>query len=103
MGDFICIPCTMSSLIRTKQGKFLLSEALNLNDISINSKLINIGDALDIPIKEINDNDYKLVINGSKINNNYNIKDKVLFVKNCDFIAIYKTIDKQLFCYKMLK
>lgn len=102
MGDYLDIPCTMSGLLRTRQGKFKLSDAVNLDDVSINSSLITISNALDIEIKEIDDKDYKKVINGAVINNNYNIKDKVLFIKDNKEIAIYQNNNQKLKCYKMI-
>ena len=102
MGDYLDIPCTMSGLLRTRQGKFKLSDAVNLDDVSINSSLITISNALDIEIKEIDDKDYKKVVNGAGINNNYNIKDKVLFIKYDKVLAIYQNIDDKLKCFKML-
>ena len=102
MGDYLDIPCTMSGLLRTRQGKFKLSDAFNLDDVSINSTLITISNALDIEIKEIDDKDYKKVINGAVINNNYNIKDKVLFIKDNKEIAIYQNNNQKLKCYKMI-
>ena len=102
MGDFLDIPCTMSSLKRTRQGKFSLDNAIELDDVTINSNLINISEALDIETIEINDNDYKKVVNGASINNDYNIKDKVLFIKDNRVIAIYQNVNNKLKCFKML-
>lgn len=102
MGDYLDIPCTMSGLLRTRQGKFKLSDAVNLDDVSINSSLITISNALEIEIKEIKDNDYKRIINGAVINNTYNIKEKVLFIRNNKEIAIYENINNKLTCYKMI-
>ena len=102
MGDYLDIPCTMSGLLRTRQGKFKLSDAVSLDDVSINSSLITISNALDIEIKEIDDKDYKKVINGAVINNNYNIKDNVLFIKDNKEIAIYQNNNQKLKCYKMI-
>ena len=103
MGEFLNIPCTMSSLKRTRQGKFSLDNAIDLEDVNINSKLITISDALDIETKEIDAKDYKKVVNGIVLNNNYNIKDKVLFMKDNRVVAIYQNINNKLKCYKMLK
>lgn len=102
MGEFLNIPCTMSSLIRTRQGKFRLDNAIDLEDVTINSKLITISEALDIELRELDDKDYKKVINGSSINNTYNVLDKVLFMRENKSIAIYQNIDNRLICYKML-
>ncbi len=102
MGDYLDIPCTMSGLLRTRQGKFKLSDAVNLDDVSINSSLITISNALDIDKREIKDKDYKKIINGASINNSYNTLDKVIFFKNNKEIAIYQNIDNKLKCFKML-
>ena len=104
MGDFLDIPCTMSSLLRTSHGKFKLDNALELDDVSINSKLISIPSALnvDVEIREIDGIDYKKVINGASINNNYNIKDKVLFMRDNRVVAIYQNVNNKLKCYKMI-
>ena len=103
MGKFLDRLFTMSSLIRIRQGKFMLSDAIELDDMSINSNLLSISNALDIKIQEISDMDYKRVINGALIDNSYNIKDKVLFMKENKEIAIYQNINNKLKCYKMIK
>ena len=92
----------MSSLIRTRQGKFRLDNAVDLEDVTINSKLITISDALDIETKEIDDMNYKRIVNGAVIDNSYNIKDKVLFVKDNRVVAIYQNVNNKLKCFKML-
>lgn len=102
MGEYLDIPCTMSSLKRTRQGKFKLDNAINLEDITINSNLITISNALDIDKREIKDKDYKKIINGASINNSYNTIDKVLFIKDNKEIAIYQNINNKLKCFKML-
>ena len=102
MGDFLGLYFTMSNLKRTRQGKFLLDNSLDLDNVNISSNLISILDALDIPVKEVKDNDYKKIINGTAINNNYNVLDKVLFVNNNSDIAIYKEENGNLKCFKML-
>ena len=103
MGEFLDRLFTMSSLIRTRQGKFMLSDAIELDDINVNSNLLNINKALDIEVLEIDDKDYKKVVNGAIINNSYNIKDKVLFLKDNKALAIYQNFNNKLKCYKMLK
>ncbi len=103
MGEILNIPCTMSGLIRTRQGKFKLENAINLEELSINSNLITISKSLDINVIEIDAKDYKKVNNGAVINNNYNVKDKVLFIKNNKILAIYQSNNNnKLKCFKML-
>ena len=102
MGDYLGLYFTMSDLKRTRQGKFLLDNAFNLDEVNVNSTLISIREALDIPVKEVSNQDYKKIINGSSIDNNYNVKYKVLFVNNNRDIAIYKKEKDTLKCEKML-
>ena len=68
---------TMSNLIRTKQGNFSIEESYTLNDIE------------NYPSIEIPDEYLKLIINGNKIPNSFNIKDKVIFTKSNKDYAIY--------------
>ena len=103
MGEFLDRLFTMSSLIRTRQGKFMLNDAIELDVINVNSNLLSINNALDIEVQEIDDRDYKKVVNGAIINNSYNIKDKVLFLKDNKALAIYQNFNNKLKCYKMLK
>lgn len=86
---------TMSSLIRTKQGKFNLEDTYTLSDIeSSNYKIISIEEALtELETIEIDDNLYNKVKNGSIINKNFNNDIACLKYQN-KIVAIYKTYDK---------
>ncbi len=103
MGNMLDIPCTMTSLTRTRQGKFLVDRSIALDKININSNILTIKDALDIPIIDVDNKTYNLISNGASIINKYNIKDKVLFMRENKCIAIYKKDNNNLRCYKMLK
>ena len=81
---------TMSNLIRTKQGNFSIEESYTLNDIENgNYKSLSIHEFLNYPSIEIPDEYLKLIINGNKIPNLFNIKDKVIFTKSNKDYAIY--------------
>lgn len=81
---------TMSNLIRTKQGNFSIEESYTLNDIENgNYKSLSIHEFLNYPSIEIPDEYLKLIINGNKIPNSFNIKDKVIFTKSNKDYAIY--------------
>lgn len=86
---------TMSSLIRTKQGKFNLEDTYTLSDIeSSNYKIISIEEALtELETIEIDDNLYNKVKNGSIIDKNFN-NDIVCLKYQNKIVAIYKTYDK---------
>ena len=87
----------MNNLIRTKQGNFKLENSYTLKDIKNgNYKTLNIKEFLDYPVVELNSDVYKQVSNGAKINNTFNIKDRVIFTYNNEDIAIYKNIDNYL-------
>lgn len=80
---------TMSSLVRTKQGRFSIEEALDLDKIDVNTKLLDSKDVLDIKDLALNDYEYKLVSNGNKLN--IELEDgyyNVLY--NNQNLAIYK-------------
>lgn len=80
---------TMNSLVRTKQGRFNIEKALNLEDININTKLLTSRDILDIKDYSLDDNLYKFVSNGNKLNINLNDGYYNMNYNNKD-IAIYK-------------
>ena len=93
----------MNNLIRTKQGNFDIKDSYTIQDIKNNNyKLLNIKDFLDYPIIEINDSLLKQITNGSKIDNNYNIQDKVIFTYQNKDIAIYELKDNYLKPHIML-
>ena len=86
----------MSKLNRIKQGKFDIKDCYTLKDIENNDyKILSIKDVLDLPIVEIPDSIYKKVINGNKINNDFEY-DKFLFKKDNKIIAIYEKDDDLL-------
>ncbi len=72
---------TMTSLTRTKQGKFTLKEATSLEELKQgNYHLYRIEEVLDYPVIKLDKElEYK-IITGQKIENIYNIEDKVIFL-----------------------
>ena len=91
----------MSDLIRLKQGNFGLDECYTLNEIENNNyKLKKIDDILNFDIKNINNSNYKKIMNGCKILDIYN-KEYIMFSLNNKVIAIYKKDGKYLVPFKM--
>lgn len=72
---------TMTSLIRTKQGKFTIEESTTIEELKQgNYKIYKIEEVLDYPVIKLNKElEYK-VLTGQKIKNTYAIKDKVIFI-----------------------
>lgn len=79
---------TMSSLTRIKQGKFDISNSIDIDEVDENTKLIPLIDAIDLPKVQVDDYLLNKIKNGSKLENRYNY-DKFAFIYNNDLIAIY--------------
>lgn len=93
---------TMNNLIRTKQGNFDIKDSFTLDDIKNgNFKFQNIHEFLKYPSIEINDELIKIIKNGGRIRNIYNIQDKVIFTYQGENIAIYETNNETLKPYIM--
>lgn len=93
---------TMNNLIRTKQGNFDIKDSFTLDDIKDgNFKFQNIHEFLKYPSIEINDELIKIIKNGGRIRNIYNIQDKVIFTYQGENIAIYETNNETLKPYIM--
>lgn len=81
---------TMSSLVRTKQGKFNLKDAYSISDIENNNyKLLKAKDLFDYPIYELNEEGYKRAINGNFLNIDLDSNYVIVTYLNNE-IAIYK-------------
>ena len=93
---------TMTSLVRTKQGKTTINDAYTLDDIRNNNyKLYEINEVLDYPVIEIDEILEKKIHNGVKIDNTFNIKDKVIFKnKNNKLLGIYELDNNKLKVWK---
>jgi len=86
---------TMTSLVRTKSGDFSINKSYTLDEIKGNSfKLISIEEVFkDYPKININDEEYKKISNGVKLDNKYD-SEYVLFYYNNELFCIYKEYEK---------
>ena len=85
---------TMSSLQRTKQGKFSIENSFTLNQVENNNyKLLTIEEVLDLETIELEEDLIKPVHNGAVIDKIFD-SDLCSFTENGKIIAIYKTYDK---------
>lgn len=93
---------TMTSLVRTKQGKTTINDAYTLDDIRNNNyKLYTINEVLDYPVIEVDEILEKKISNGVIINNIFNIKDKVIFKnKKNKLLGIYELDNNKLKVWK---
>lgn len=80
IGNSLNTYATMTKLTRVKQGKFSIENAYTLNDF-LNGKfdILSIEDVLDYKVVQV-DNTIEIKIkNGQKLENIYNVEDKVIF------------------------
>ena len=92
IGNELNTYATMTSLKRTKQGKVTINEAYKLSDIKDNNfNVYKIEETLEYPVVKVNEElEYKIT-NGVKLDNTFDIKDKVIFVNKDDkLLGIYK-------------
>ncbi len=84
---------TMKNLVRTKQGKFNISDSFTLKEIEENNfKLLEIKDVLNYNTIKLDDDTYFKVKNGAKIE--MNIENKKYFMEyKKNIIAIYEFQD----------
>jgi tRNA pseudouridine55 synthase len=81
---------TMTSLIRTKQGKFDIKDSYTIDEIKNNKyKMLSIEEVLDLDIVTTSDNLFKLINNGVAVDYKSN-KEYILFRYNFEDIALYK-------------
>lgn len=87
---------TMTSLRRTKQGNFSIDDALLIDDVTSDTKLIPIEECLDKYFKVIANNSLIAdILDGKIIDNTYG-NDEIFFVdKNNEAIALYKKYDRE--------
>ena len=86
----------MTNLRRTKQGLFKIEDSCTISDIENgNYKLINPLNCLEYFKVEVDDYLYDKIKNGSILENRYK-KDIIMFYKDNNLIAIYKTYEKDI-------
>lgn len=86
---------TMNSLVRTKQGKFDISNSYTIEQIkSSEYSFLNVKDLLDYPVYNLSEEEYFKVKNGSKIKLNSS-DNKVILEYDGNEIAIYEKENDQ--------
>lgn len=95
IGDKLGTLATMTSLVRTKSGKYNIENSCKIDDIKDGKyNLISIDEIFsDYPRININYKEYKVIVNGNIIDNKYN-SEYVLFYYNNSLIGIYKEYEK---------
>lgn len=90
IGGALGVPATMTSLVRTKQGKFSIEDTFNVDDIKNNNyKMLTIEDVMDVEVVDASEEVYFKVNNGVKMPSIYN-KEFVLFKYKGKEISLYR-------------
>lgn len=103
IGDILGTHATMTSLVRTKQGRFNIEDTYTVDDVrNGNYKLLKIEDIMDAHIADMNESEYFKVKNGVKMPSiyksefvlfKYEGKEISLYKKNGDVYRNYLSID----------
>ncbi len=102
IGQALNTYATMTSLVRTKQGKVTLDETYKLSEIKKGiHKSYQIDEVLELPIVTVPDEVASKIRTGQKLNNEYNVEDKVIFKdKTGQILGIYEIKNNQLITWK---
>ena len=102
IGTSLNTYATMTSLLRTKQGKVTIEDAFKLNDIKNNNyKYYKIEEVLEYPVVQVDEELEFKIRNGVKIDNIFNVKDKIIFInKENKLLGIYEKLEDNLKVWK---
>jgi len=101
IGKELNTEATMTSLVRTKQGKTSLNQASTLEEIKNGQyKIYSILDVLPYPQVELTEEEAFKVSNGVRIPNTWHIKDKVIFLNKKKILGIYQIEGDELKTWK---
>ncbi len=102
IGEELNTYATMTSLIRTKQGKVSLEETNTLEEIEKGEAIIHtIEEVLDYPIITVDEEEEEKIKNGLVLVNEWNISNKVLFKnKKNRLLGIYQKEENLLKTWK---
>ena len=102
IGNELNTYATMTSLTRTKQGSITIHEAYKISDIKDNNfRIYKIEETLSYPKIKVDENLEFKISNGVKLDNTFDIKDKVIFVNKEDkLLGIYEKEGNKLKVWK---
>lgn len=102
IGEELGCHATMKSLTRTSQASINIEEASTLEEIEEgNYKLLSIEYVLDYPIQVVDKVLEKKISNGQRIDNTFNVIDKIIFKNKEDILlGIYEVDGSELKVWK---
>ena len=87
LGNKLKVGAHLVKLIRTKVGKCLVENSVQLENVNPQKDIINPLEILDLPIIEVNDNDIEKIKNGVSLSKNTNFTKNVILVYNNEVIC----------------
>lgn len=103
MGEMIGCLFTMKELLRTRQGKFTLEDAISLEEIGTSKqKEISLQEVFDFPTEIVDEERIFAIRNGRKLSNPSGYDRVLFFSKEGEALAIYKKEGSLLRVDKML-
>lgn len=102
IGNSLNTYATMTSLLRTKQGRVSLKDTFTIDDVKRNNYILyQIEEVLDYPTVVVDKNLEQKISTGQKLNNTYNVLDKIIFkTESNKLLGIYLCEDKYLKVWK---
>ena len=101
IGQDLGVGATMTSLLRTKQGHITIDEASTLEEIAnYNYKPHSIEEILEYPRVNVDDELLFKIKNGQRVENTWNIRDKIIFLYKSKLIGIYQADGDELKVWK---
>ena len=92
LGQILNTGAVMYELIRVENAGMKLSNALEINDNltkeTVSKNLIKPQDLISLEKVNLNEEEYKFVLNGNKFKNTHNIKNDILLLKDETVIAL---------------
>lgn len=101
LGEKSGLGAVMTKLVRSKSGKFSLSNAVKLESLdsleTIKTHLINPLEVLSYNCIELNEDEYKRVITGQKLlNKGFEFGEVLLLTKSKKLVSIAKVVDNKI-------
>ena len=97
IGEELGCHATMKTLTRTKQASINIEESYTLDEIANNNyKLLSIEYVLDYPVEVVDKTLEKKIRNGQKVENRFNVQDKIIFKNKYDVLLGIYEVDKDM-------
>ena len=88
LGQNLSVGGHLIKLVRTKAGKFRVENSIKLDELDVNTSLINPIEMLELPKLEVEDNDLEKIKNGMPLQVKFEVDTFCVLTKNSQICAI---------------